>query len=51
MKRLIVLSLACLVVVVIASSAFTQEAKPCAGDIAKFCGIISSQVMDVRRDV
>jgi len=37
-KRLIVLSLACLVIVVTASGAFTQEAKPCAGDIAKFCG-------------
>ena len=38
MKRLIVLSLTCLAVVVMASGAFTQEAKPCAGDITKFCG-------------
>ena len=38
MKRVLVVSLACFVMLVMASGAFAQEEKPCAGDIAKFCG-------------
>ena len=38
MKRVLVVSMICLVMLVIASGAFGQEAKPCAGDVAKFCG-------------
>ena len=38
MKRLLVVCLTCLAIVVMASGTFAQEAKPCAGDIAKFCG-------------
>ena len=38
MKSVLVVSLVCLVVMVMASGAFAQEAKPCAGDVAKFCG-------------
>lgn len=43
MKRLLVVFLVCFVMLVLVSGAFAQqakpqEAKPCAGDIAKFCG-------------
>jgi hypothetical protein len=38
MKKVLVFFLAYLLTLVMASAAFTQEAKPCAGDIAKFCG-------------
>lgn len=38
MKRVLIVSVVCLVMLVIASGAFAQEAKPCAGDVAKFCG-------------
>jgi len=38
MKRLLAVSLICFAMLVIASGAFAQETKPCAGDIAKFCG-------------
>jgi len=43
MKRLLVVVLVCFVMLVFVSGAFAQEAKPkaakpCAGDVAKFCG-------------
>jgi len=43
MKRLVVVFLVCFVMVVFVSGAFAQGAKtlegrPCAGDVAKFCG-------------
>lgn len=41
MKRLLALSLTCLVMLVMAPWAFAQDEKPCAGDIAKFCGNVA----------
>jgi hypothetical protein len=38
MKRLLLVFPVCFVMLVLVSGAFAQQAKPCAGDIAKFCG-------------
>ncbi|HXX57814.1 MAG TPA: cysteine rich repeat-containing protein [Thermodesulfovibrionales bacterium] len=40
MKRALVLVLACFAILMISSGTFAQEAKPCAGDVAKFCGTV-----------
>jgi len=37
MRRLFVLLLSCALLLMVASAAFAQE-RPCAGDVAKFCG-------------
>jgi len=38
MRKALVISLLCLAVIMTVSGAFAEEAKPCAGDITKFCG-------------
>ncbi|HXX53060.1 MAG TPA: cysteine rich repeat-containing protein [Thermodesulfovibrionales bacterium] len=38
MKKALVFFLAFMVMLVIASGSFAQNDKPCAGDVAKFCG-------------
>jgi cysteine rich repeat protein len=42
MKRLLLFCLTCALVIVMASGAFTQVEKPCAGDVAKFCPEVQS---------
>ena len=42
MRRLLVVLLVCFVALVFVSGAFAQEGRPCAGDVAKFCGDVKS---------